>query len=84
MSGVTPAPGAARHRCRGLLDGAMNLEISPWFVIWPRAVMVMGLSMVFAPISVAAFKYTPEHPSDSFAERSSPNNGGALRDIETD
>src|SRR4051812_44422470 len=39
----------------------MNLEISPWFVIWPRVVMVMGLSMVFAPINVAAFKYTPEH-----------------------
>jgi MFS transporter, DHA2 family, multidrug resistance protein len=39
----------------------MNLEISPWFVIWPRVVMIMGLSMVFAPISVAAFKYTPEH-----------------------
>jgi multidrug efflux pump subunit AcrA (membrane-fusion protein) len=38
----------------------MNLEISPWFVIWPRVVMVIGLSMIFAPISVAAFKYTPE------------------------
>jgi MFS transporter, DHA2 family, multidrug resistance protein len=39
----------------------MNLEISPWFVIWPRVGMVIGLSMIFAPISVAAFKYTPEH-----------------------
>jgi DHA2 family multidrug resistance protein len=39
----------------------MNLEISPWFVIWPRVVMVVGLSMIFAPISVAAFKYIPEH-----------------------
>jgi MFS transporter, DHA2 family, multidrug resistance protein len=39
----------------------MNLEISPWFVIWPRVVMIVGLSMIFAPISVAAFKYTPEH-----------------------
>ncbi len=39
----------------------MNLEISPWFVIWPRVVMIVGLSLIFAPISVAAFKYTPEH-----------------------
>jgi len=39
----------------------MNLEISPWWVIWPRVVMVVGLSMIFAPISVAAFKYTPKH-----------------------
>ena len=39
----------------------MNLEISPWWVIWPRVVMVVGLSMIFAPISVAAFKYTPAH-----------------------
>jgi len=39
----------------------MNLEISPWWVIWPRVVMVVGLSMIFAPISVAAFKYTPEY-----------------------
>ena len=35
----------------------MNLEISPWFVIWPRVVMIIGLSMIFAPINVAAFKY---------------------------
>jgi DHA2 family multidrug resistance protein len=39
----------------------MTLDISPWFIIWPRVVLVMGLSMVFAPISVAAFKYTPQH-----------------------
>jgi DHA2 family multidrug resistance protein len=39
----------------------MNLEISAFLVIWPRVVMVVGLSMIFAPISVAAFKYTPPH-----------------------
>jgi len=39
----------------------MNLYISPGQVIWPRVVMIMGLSMIFAPINVAAFKYTPEH-----------------------
>jgi len=37
----------------------MNLYISPWQVVWPRVVMIMGLSMVFAPLNVAAFKYTP-------------------------
>jgi DHA2 family multidrug resistance protein len=39
----------------------MNLYISPWQVVWPRVVMIVGLSMVFAPLNVAAFKYTPQH-----------------------
>jgi DHA2 family multidrug resistance protein len=39
----------------------MNLQISPWIVVWPRVVMICGLSMIFAPLSVAAFKYTPPH-----------------------
>ena len=39
----------------------MNLYISPWQVIWPRIVMIAGLSMIFAPLNVAAFKYTPQH-----------------------
>jgi DHA2 family multidrug resistance protein len=39
----------------------MNLYISPWQVVWPRVVMICGLSMVFAPLNVAAFKYTPQH-----------------------
>jgi DHA2 family multidrug resistance protein len=38
----------------------MNLFISPWQVIWPRVVMIVGLSMIFAPLNVAAFKYTPQ------------------------
>ena len=37
----------------------MNLYISPWQVIWPRVVLIIGLSMIFAPINVAAFKYIP-------------------------
>jgi DHA2 family multidrug resistance protein len=37
----------------------MNLYMSPWQVIWPRVVLIIGLSMIFAPINVAAFKYTP-------------------------
>jgi DHA2 family multidrug resistance protein len=39
----------------------MNLYISPWQVVWPRVLMIMGLSLVFAPLNVAAFKYTPQH-----------------------
>jgi DHA2 family multidrug resistance protein len=39
----------------------MNLQISPFQVIWPRVVMITGLSMIFAPLNVAAFKYTPQH-----------------------
>jgi DHA2 family multidrug resistance protein len=37
----------------------MNLYISPWQVVWPRVVTITGLSMVFAPLNVAAFKYIP-------------------------
>ncbi|HLJ93209.1 MAG TPA: DHA2 family efflux MFS transporter permease subunit [Gemmataceae bacterium] len=39
----------------------MNLSISPWQVVWPRVVMIAGLSMIFAPLNVAAFRYTPRH-----------------------
>jgi DHA2 family multidrug resistance protein len=37
----------------------LNLYISPWQVVWPRVVLIIGLSMTFAPLNVAAFKYTP-------------------------
>ncbi|HXT59511.1 MAG TPA: DHA2 family efflux MFS transporter permease subunit [Pirellulales bacterium] len=39
----------------------MNLSISPAMVIWPRVVLIAGLSMIFAPINVAAFLDTPTH-----------------------
>jgi DHA2 family multidrug resistance protein len=39
----------------------MNLYISPGQVVWPRVVMICGLSMLFAPLNVAAFKYIPQH-----------------------
>ena len=38
----------------------MNLQISPWKIIWPRMVLTAGLGLIFAPINVAAFKYTPQ------------------------
>jgi DHA2 family multidrug resistance protein len=33
----------------------LNLQISPWQVVWPRVVLIAGLSMIFAPLNVAAF-----------------------------
>ena len=39
----------------------MNLQISPWQVVWPRMVLTLGLGLLFAPISVAAYKYIPVH-----------------------
>jgi DHA2 family multidrug resistance protein len=39
----------------------MNIYISPDLVVWPRVVIICGLSLIFAPLNVAAFKYTPQH-----------------------
>ena len=39
----------------------MNLSISPWYVVWPRVVLVAGTSLLWAPLNVAAFRYTPQH-----------------------
>ena len=38
----------------------LNLDISPWQVVWPRVVVIAGLSMLFAPLNVAAFLYMPK------------------------
>ena len=37
----------------------MNLDISPGQAVWPRVVMIVGLSICFAPANVAAYLYTP-------------------------
>jgi MFS transporter, DHA2 family, multidrug resistance protein len=37
----------------------LNLDISPGQVVWPRVVLVLGLSICFAPVNVAAYLYTP-------------------------
>jgi MFS transporter, DHA2 family, multidrug resistance protein len=37
----------------------LNLDISPWHIVWPRVVMVAGLGLVFAPLNVAAYLYIP-------------------------
>jgi DHA2 family multidrug resistance protein len=38
----------------------MNLYISPSLAIWPRVVLIIGLSLMFAPLNVAAFLYIPK------------------------
>ncbi|HWB55245.1 MAG TPA: hypothetical protein VG722_13670, partial [Tepidisphaeraceae bacterium] len=38
----------------------LNLQIGPWQVVWPRVVLISGLSMIFAPLNVAAFLYIPK------------------------
>jgi MFS transporter, DHA2 family, multidrug resistance protein len=37
----------------------MNLFISPGQVVWPRVLIVLGLSICFAPANVAAYLYIP-------------------------
>ncbi len=39
----------------------LNLQISPWQVVWPRMLLTLGLGLIFAPINVAAYKYIPLH-----------------------
>ena len=38
----------------------LTLDIGPWQVVWPRVVVIAGLSMLFAPLNVAAFLYLPK------------------------
>jgi len=37
----------------------LNLDVSPWQIVWPRVVLIVGLSMIFAPLNVAAFLHIP-------------------------
>jgi MFS transporter, DHA2 family, multidrug resistance protein len=36
-----------------------TLDVGPWQIVWPRVVVIVGLSMTFAPLNVAAFLYIP-------------------------
>ncbi len=38
----------------------LTLDTGPWHVVWPRVVVIAGLSMLFAPLNVAAFLYLPK------------------------
>ena len=48
--------GLVTMACGNYWMSQMNLEIGPWQVIWPRIVVICGLSMIFAPLNVAAFQ----------------------------
>jgi len=37
-----------------------NLFISPGYIVWSRIVLIVGLSLVFAPLNVAAFVKIPQ------------------------
>jgi DHA2 family multidrug resistance protein len=39
----------------------LNLQISPTHVVWPWMLMALGGGILFAPVNMAAFKYTPAH-----------------------
>ena len=62
----------------------MNLQISPWQVVWPRVVLTAGLWMIFAPINVAAFKYTPATSARGGGRpaRPAPQRGGQRRHVD--
>jgi len=53
------APGLFVLGIGGYWMSRLNLEISPWQIVWPRVVFIMGLSTIFAPLNVAAFMYIP-------------------------
>ncbi|HSQ56239.1 MAG TPA: DHA2 family efflux MFS transporter permease subunit [Gemmata sp.] len=39
----------------------MNLDISPWDVVWPRVVTIAGLSLLITPLNVAVYQNVPLH-----------------------
>ena len=39
----------------------MNLEVGPWQLVGPRMLLTLGMGLMFAPTSVAAYKYVPPH-----------------------
>jgi DHA2 family multidrug resistance protein len=55
------APGLLIMAAANYWMALMNLYISPWQAIWPRVLTIIGLSLMFAPLNVAAFLYVPKH-----------------------
>jgi DHA2 family multidrug resistance protein len=39
----------------------LNLEISPWDVVWPRVVTIAGLALLVTPLNVAVYQTVPLH-----------------------
>ena len=53
------ATGLLMMAAGGYWMSQLNLDVSPGQVVWPRVVLVLGLSICFAPANVAAYLYTP-------------------------
>jgi DHA2 family multidrug resistance protein len=53
------ALGLAILAAGGYWMSRLNLDISPWQIVWPRVVFIIGLSAIFAPLNVAAFINIP-------------------------
>jgi DHA2 family multidrug resistance protein len=39
----------------------LNLEVSPWAVVWPRVVTIAGLALLVTPLNVAVYQDIPLH-----------------------
>jgi DHA2 family multidrug resistance protein len=53
------AAGALTMAAGNLWLSWLNLDIDPWHVVWPRVLVISGLSLLFAPLNLAAFLYIP-------------------------
>jgi DHA2 family multidrug resistance protein len=53
------AAGLVVMAAAGYWMARLNLQISPWQVVGPRMLLTLGLGLLFAPMSVAAYKYVP-------------------------
>jgi DHA2 family multidrug resistance protein len=39
----------------------LNLDVSPWDVVWPRVVTIAGLALLVTPLNVAVYQTVPLH-----------------------
>lgn len=45
----------------------LNLEASPWSILWPRVVQSCGAGLMFVPLSTIAFQYLPRRETNQAA-----------------
>ena len=44
-----------------------NLQISPWWIVWPGMIQGFGFGMIFVPLSTLAYETLPKEASDHAA-----------------